>query len=562
MAYGQLTCPILTSPENNATDVPVDASITWTRVDGVPGYIISLGTAPGGTDIINRARVGNSVSYFPPQGLPENTVIYVTITLFFFDQDDLVCEMGKFQTETISEVPACTSIKFPADEDININVNTSIRWNYAPKATGYRITLGTFEGATDIIDDLAVGNVLDYRPTQDLPVDQDIFVRIVPENSNGQATGNCETFSFTTSGTEIRPQCSMFVNPANGAINVPLTPRLEWMEVPQATEYLISIGTTPTSNDILDNLVFRATSTYVINFEPNSTFFATVIPRNSAGQAIGCLQTTFSTILGCTSYVNNEGERVSLRPEVSFPEQISFCKNKGPQTFATNDVADGFRWYKINGTTEELLSTEREVTLSEAGEYRYEAFNTASQAGNIIECTNSKEFTVVSSEIATGIILDVERQNGKINIQITTEGEGDYEFALDHIEGPFQKSNVFNNIAIGFHTVYVKDMNGCGVTEKILDPDLTVEGFPKFFTPNGDGVNDFWQFVPPARTMEIRVVSIQIFDRYGTLLAQIAPQEKGWDGSFKGKSLPASDYWFKAIDSQELVVNGHFTLKR
>ena len=95
-----------------------------------------------------------------------------------------------------------------------------------------------------------------------------------------------------------------------------------------------------------------------------------------------------------------------------------------------------------------------------------------------------------------------------------------------------------------------------------MEQDLTLEGFPKFFTPNGDGINDFWQYIPPASLGEVNLDTIHIFDRYGVLLAQIDPSSLGWDGNFNGQPLPSSDYWFKAISSDSQKLQGHFALKR
>ena len=89
-----------------------------------------------------------------------------------------------------------------------------------------------------------------------------------------------------------------------------------------------------------------------------------------------------------------------------------------------------------------------------------------------------------------------------------------------------------------------------------------VEGFPKFFTPNGDGVNDYWQFIPPLATGENNVLNIWIFDKFGALLAQLAPDSVGWNGNFNGRALPESNYWFKAISNNNKVIKGHFSLKR
>ncbi len=57
----------------------------------------------------------------------------------------------------------------------------------------------------------------------------------------------------------------------------------------------------------------------------------------------------------------------------------------------------------------------------------------------------------------------------------------------------------------------------------------------------------------------------------GKLMAEIRPEQLGWDGLHKGHKLPADDYWFKVnydglIDPADTVVwkefIGHFSLRR
>jgi gliding motility-associated-like protein len=158
--------------------------------------------------------------------------------------------------------------------------------------------------------------------------------------------------------------------------------------------------------------------------------------------------------------------------------------------------------------------------------------------------------------------VDVSQNLGNLRVEINVKGIGDYEFALNNIDGPYQSSNVFNGVAPGAVTVFVRDRNDCGITQETVEQDLTVEGFPKFFTPNGDGVNDYWQFVPPLVTGNANLNSIFIFDRFGLLIAQIEPTSQGWNGDFNGSPVPASDYWFKAITQDSKELKGHFTLKR
>ena len=111
------------------------------------------------------------------------------------------------------------------------------------------------------------------------------------------------------------------------------------------------------------------------------------------------------------------------------------------------------------------------------------------------------------------------------------------------------------NLPIGDHIAYIRDKNGCGV----LEVPFKVFGFPKFFTPNGDGFNDVWQ--PKGLDNSTRLI-VNIFDRYGKLLKQFNPHSSGWDGKFNGELLPNGDYWYLATENSNLDYRGHFTLKR
>lgn len=82
--------------------------------------------------------------------------------------------------------------------------------------------------------------------------------------------------------------------------------------------------------------------------------------------------------------------------------------------------------------------------------------------------------------------------------------------------------------------------------------------FPKFFTPNGDSFNDTWTIDPDYLAPNS---SIKIFDRYGKLIKELAPNTS-WDGTYIGNQEPASDYWFTVTRVNGQEFRGHFTLKR
>ncbi len=84
--------------------------------------------------------------------------------------------------------------------------------------------------------------------------------------------------------------------------------------------------------------------------------------------------------------------------------------------------------------------------------------------------------------------------------------------------------------------------------------------FPKFITPNGDGVNDFFKVITNKCNVD---GEIRIYDRYGQLVFQWSDLSRGWDGYLGNIQLPTSDYWYQFIpEEQETVITGHFTLKR
>lgn len=147
-----------------------------------------------------------------------------------------------------------------------------------------------------------------------------------------------------------------------------------------------------------------------------------------------------------------------------------------------------------------------------------------------------------------------EFSGGKNSIElITPSTNGSFEFSIDGIN--YQTSPLFLNISQGNYNAYIRNRTTC---EYATYP-FTILDYHNFFTPNGDGSNDVWKI----EGLENYPLSrIYIFDRYGKLLKQMDSNSAGWNGTFNGYPLPASDYWFRLVLNDNQVVNGHFSLKR
>ena len=145
-----------------------------------------------------------------------------------------------------------------------------------------------------------------------------------------------------------------------------------------------------------------------------------------------------------------------------------------------------------------------------------------------------------------------------ITINVLGAGSGNYEYQLDN--GPYQSSNTFYNVTPGEHTISVIDKDGHCSPAPVK---ATIINYPKFFTPNGDGYHETWN-IPNLKTTNPNA-PIFIFDRFGKLIKQITPTTDGWNGTYNGQPLPATDYWF-TVDYTEKgtskIFKSHFALKR
>ena len=178
------------------------------------------------------------------------------------------------------------------------------------------------------------------------------------------------------------------------------------------------------------------------------------------------------------------------------------------------------------------------------------------------QCANTTTETINVNPINT-LSIATENTSAPFDsnqiIEVTvTGGSGNYEYQLDG--GIWQNSPVFQNV-IGCqeHIVKVRDEEGCSNEPESV---VTILSYPKFFTPNGDGYNDFWNI----ECLKNRTGLISIFDRFGKLLKQFKTTSSGWNGSYNDALMPTSDYWFmvRYFDENglEKEFRSHFTLRR
>jgi photosystem II stability/assembly factor-like uncharacterized protein/Leucine-rich repeat (LRR) protein len=457
-------CTNLINPVHDAVDVSVNTELSWYPVPNALGYLISLGTSPGGVDILNQVNITDGTSY-QASALPHNAIIYVNITPYNevgqaincqeesftteaetilgctnsmahnynpnATQDDGSCETCSDQIQNGDETgvdcggarcqvcpPGCTQLITPQNNATDVSVDVELFWQTIPEATGYKLLVGTSSGSGDILNNLDVGNVASYSPGS-LPYNSTIYVTVIPYNAGGEA-GGCTEESFTI---PVLPTCTSLTSPVNGASGVASDADLFWMSIPEATGYRLTVGTTPGGGEILSNLDVGNVSTIDAGTLPdNSLIYVKVVPYNDSGDALDCEEESFS--VGCTGN----------------PVTVTWIGGSGNWNVASNwDM--GF----VPSICDRVLISDGSTTIP--GDFHAHAKSVRIENGAILTVDAGSTLTINNTDYYSGIDLDyagVVNNSGTIDIDnVTSYPLGSTTAGITNFEG------FFNNLSGG-----------------------------------------------------------------------------------------------------------------
>ncbi|WP_422103888.1 T9SS type B sorting domain-containing protein [Winogradskyella sp.] len=232
---------------------------------------------------------------------------------------------------------------------------------------------------------------------------------------------------------------------------------------------------------------------------------------------------------------------VGLIPELGVDESITICED-APILLSADSGYSSYLW-----STGQLT---RDIIVNTAGVYSV----TVSNDYGDFSCSATKTYTVEASGVAVVNSIVTEDFTANSNsITIEVLGLGDYEYSLDGLT--YQPQSFFTDLSTGDYTIFIRDRNGCGV----ITESISLLDYRRFFTPNGDGDNEYWQISGSQFEPDLKVF---VYNRYGKLLTAFSGDQRGWDGTYNGKRMPTSDYWFVVERKNGKTHVGHFTLKR
>ncbi|MCL6220391.1 T9SS type B sorting domain-containing protein [Zunongwangia sp. M21534] len=234
----------------------------------------------------------------------------------------------------------------------------------------------------------------------------------------------------------------------------------------------------------------------------------------------------------------------TAQPNPGLDSNISVCKYETP--FALIDYLEGTP--DSNGYWEPTLQNGVfNPQLDNAGTYVYRVSNANCEV-------LSSQITITLFDRNKPINYRFSKKNnhdGSYDINFETEKESNYIFILD--DNSKNTTGNYYGISPGIHKIEIVEVDGCAYIKE----EIYLIGFPNYFSPNNDGINDSWKPIGIGDN----AIEISIFDRYGNLIT-ILKKDEEWDGTLNGKPLPEDDYWFKATIDLERKQRGHFSLIR
>ncbi|MBR3520760.1 MAG: T9SS type B sorting domain-containing protein [Paludibacteraceae bacterium] len=242
---------------------------------------------------------------------------------------------------------------------------------------------------------------------------------------------------------------------------------------------------------------------------------------------------------------------VKEKPSVTMDAEKTVCEGSDIiiSPTVTGKEYSGFVWTDPEG---EIISRELKLitapTLS--GDYTLQV-----ETASCGDASASINVSVIPTPILYIDSVDFTTRK----VEVASGGTGAFEYKMDKED--WQTENLYENLAYKvLHTAYARDEMGCVgvIVFSINQPPVPI---PDYFTPDGSGTNEVWDVTPildayPGTT-------VKIYDRTGKVVAELDGSASDWDGTYNGRPLPSTDYWY-VINVPEIrqQFTGHFTLIR
>ena len=282
----------------------------------------------------------------------------------------------------------------------------------------------------------------------------------------------------------------------------------------------------PTNKTVINNPIPGAAYShkYPEFFTPATTIY---IIRVVSYSGINCLSSSQQTIT------------IKATPEIVFSPVTSVCADVNAfqlQVDATNMTGGSFVYTGTGVSATGLFNPRTAGAGMHIINYSYTGIN---------GCSNDTVLTITVHPVPTvnagpdKFVLE----GGSATLTSTSNGNNlSYLWTPpDYLNNPGIARPVSTPKDDITYTFTVTSADGCTAFDQVFVKVLKAPTIPNVFTPNGDGINDKWEI---QYLESYPGATVEIFNRYGSLVYRSVGYTKPWDGTYGGTQTPAGTYYY------------------
>ena len=287
LTYATLPTPVLLAPANNATNVALPVNFSWNASAGATFYRLQIYiginlvediTNIGGSAYIDTTLLGNTQYRWRVRA---------------YSPTDSSAFSGYFVFTTAIAPPPAPVLISPPNNGVNVSITPLMDWSDAPNAQTYHLEVSFDPNFTSFVLNIPGLSSSQYQitSTNQLGNSTLYYWRVNATNTGGTSPWSA-TWSFTTIPAPPPP---LLLLPANGAVNVVLTPTLTWQSLSGGSTFHLKIATdNGFSNVVWDtaNIAQTQITVPVGILGGPITYYWKVAASNVGGE--GSYSTTFS----------------------------------------------------------------------------------------------------------------------------------------------------------------------------------------------------------------------------------------------------------------------------
>jgi hypothetical protein len=309
--------PVLLAPINGSSGVTITPALDWNVSFGATGYRLQVSKSSNFNTMLNDDS-SLTASSQPVGPLGNDTTYYWRVSAK--NAAGWTDFSAAWNFTTIVAIPRAPILLSPENGSDQVPITPTLDWAGLIGVTRYRLQVSKNSG----FDTLVVDDSTITSPSRQIgPLDNDTLYYWQVGAKNSAGWGDYSTvWSFTT--IIAVPQPPILSAPANGSVDIPVSPTLSWIASAGAATYRLQVSySVGFGTLIFDDSTVATTSRQIGPLDNDTTYYWRVRAKNSSGSGSYSLVWNFRTMTATSVERNGNGIPTEYRLGQNFPNPFN-----------------------------------------------------------------------------------------------------------------------------------------------------------------------------------------------------------------------------------------------